>query len=92
MAIKIQGNTIIDDNRNIINAGIATISGITINSGIISAVSGIATFYGNGSNLELPKYITVGVRSGSAVTFSISNSQFNILNRTGGNSIVDITI
>jgi hypothetical protein len=59
MAIKIQGSTIIDDSRNIINAGIATISGVTINSGIVTATgAGIVTYYGDGGNL-------VGVPTGA---------------------------
>ena len=54
MAIKIQGSTIIDDGRSIINAGISTISGVTINSGIITSSnqSGIVTYYGDASNLS----------------------------------------
>ena len=54
MAIKIQGSTIIDDGRSIINAGISTISGVTINTGIITSSSlvGIVTYYGDASNLS----------------------------------------
>jgi hypothetical protein len=54
MAIKIKGSPIIDDNRKIINAGISTISGVTINSGIITSSnqSGIVTYYGDASNLS----------------------------------------
>jgi hypothetical protein len=54
MAIKIKGSPIIDDNRKIIDAGISTISGVTINSGIITSSnqSGIVTYYGDASNLS----------------------------------------
>lgn len=54
MAIKIKGDTIIDDSRNIISAGISTISGVTINTGIITSSSqvGIVTYYGDASNLS----------------------------------------
>ena len=74
MAIKIQGSTIIDDSRKVINAshvgigttnptveldvdgnanisGISTLSGVKISSGIVTAVSGVVTYYGDGSNL-----------------------------------------
>jgi hypothetical protein len=54
MAIKIKGTPIIDDGRSIINAGISTISGVTINTGIITSSSqtGIVTYYGDASNLS----------------------------------------
>ena len=63
MAIKIKQSTIIDDSRNIVNAGIATISGVTINSGIVTASSpaGIVTYYGDGKNLinTFPEIATI---------------------------------
>jgi lipopolysaccharide export system protein LptA len=46
MALKINNNTIIDDNRNIVASG-----NITINAGIVTASSGIVTYYGDGSKL-----------------------------------------
>ena len=54
MAIKIQGSTIIDDSRKIINAGISSISGVSINTGIITSSdpAGIVTYYGDASNLS----------------------------------------
>jgi hypothetical protein len=54
MAIKIKGTPIIDDGRSIINAGISTISGVTINTGIITSSfqAGIVTYYGDASNLS----------------------------------------
>jgi len=54
MAIKIQGTTIIDDSRKIINAGISSISGVSINTGIITSSDqvGIVTYYGDASNLS----------------------------------------
>ena len=54
MAIKIQGTTIIDDSRKIINAGISSISGVSINTGIITSSdqAGIVTYFGDASNLS----------------------------------------
>lgn len=54
MAIKISNSTIIDDSRRIIDAGISTISGVTINTGIITSSdpTGIVTYYGDASNLS----------------------------------------
>ena len=54
MAIKIKGEPIIDDSRKIINAGISSISGVSINTGIITSSdpTGIVTYYGDASNLS----------------------------------------
>ena len=54
MAIKIKGEPIIDDGRSIINAGISSISGVSINTGIITSSdqAGIVTYYGDASNLS----------------------------------------
>lgn len=57
-------------------------------AGIVSATS----YYGDGANLTIPKYITVGVRSGIAVTFTPSTNSFNVLNRSGGNTSVNINL
>lgn len=46
MAIKISGNDIIDNSRNLVNTG-----NITINAGIVTASAGIVTYYGDGSKL-----------------------------------------
>jgi len=57
MAIKISNSTIIDDSRNIINAtnaeitGISTLGNVNISSGIITATTGVVTYYGDASNL-----------------------------------------
>jgi hypothetical protein len=58
MAIKISGTTVIDDSRNIINTenlsatGISTLGTLEISSGIVTATSGIITYYGDGSQLD----------------------------------------
>lgn len=76
MAIKIQGNTIIDDGRNIVNAGIATISGVTINSGIItSSNSGVVTYYGDGSKLSNVSANTSGYATTSGVATALQTSR-----------------
>ena len=59
------------------------------NSGIVSATS----FYGDGSNLSglsLSKDLTIGVRTGAAVTFSVTGSSFNVINRAGGDVSISI--
>lgn len=56
--------------------------------GVVSATS----YFGDGSNLAIPKFLTIGVRSGTAVTFSVFNNTFSVLNRSGGNTSVDINL
>jgi len=49
-------------------------------SGVVTATS----FYGDGSNLTgLTKILTIGVRTGTAVTFSLTGSSFNVSGRSG---------
>ena len=40
------------------------------------------------STVSVDRFLTIGVRSGAAVTFSIADSSFNVQNRAGG----DVTI
>ena len=42
------------------------------------------------STIEPSRVLTIGVRSGTAVTFSISGGSFNIPNRAGGNTSIDV--
>ena len=58
-------------------------------SGIVSATK----FVGDGSiltGLQLSKELTIGVRVGAAVTFTVTGSSFNVLNRSGGNVPISI--
>jgi len=42
------------------------------------------------STISVSQNLTIGVRSGSAVTFSITGSSFNIPNRAGGNTSINV--
>jgi len=42
------------------------------------------------STIETTRTLTIGVRSGTAVTFSISGGSFNIPNRAGGNTAINV--
>tara|TARA_B100000287_G_C20434880_1_gene703088 strand:+ start:186 stop:848 length:663 start_codon:yes stop_codon:yes gene_type:complete len=42
------------------------------------------------STIETSRTLTIGVRSGVAVTFSISGGSFNVPNRAGGNTSIDV--
>ncbi len=50
-----------------LNGNNNSINGVTINAGIVSAVSGIITYYGDGSSLNLTGNTTAGVSSTSSV-------------------------
>jgi len=50
-----------------LNGSNNSINGVTINAGIVSAVSGIVTYYGDGGNLDLSSNTTAGVSSTSSV-------------------------
>ena len=51
MAIKISGTTVIDESRQLSVTGISTLGTVKISSGIVTAISGIVTYYGDGSQL-----------------------------------------
>ena len=42
------------------------------------------------STIETSRTLTIGVRSGAAVTFSISGGSFNVVNRAGSNVAIDV--
>ena len=52
-------------------------------SSVTAPVSGLAT-------VTSPQSITIGVRVGTAVTFSLTGSTFNIPNRAGGNTAISV--
>lgn len=94
MAIKISGNTVIDDGRQLNVTGINTLGNVRISSGIITAVSGIVTYYGDGSNLQ---GVVSGVElksAGSSVGTGITSINFasgaTLTNASGGISTVTI--
>jgi hypothetical protein len=95
MAIKITNTTVIDNSRNLTNiqnfssSGIATIAGsVKISSGIVTAVTGIITYFGDGSKLSGVSaggggsVLSVGRRSGIA-SISVSSGSTTLLLRTG---------
>ena len=47
----VHSSGLIGSNLNIASSGISTLSGVKISSGIVTAVSGVVTYYGDGSNL-----------------------------------------
>ena len=52
-------------------------------SSVTAPVSGLAT-------VTTSKQLTIGVRVGGAVTFSITGNTFNVPNRAGGNTAISV--
>ena len=50
---------------------------------VTAPVSGLST-------VTINKELTIGVRSGAAVTFTITGNTFNVINRAGGNVAIDV--
>ncbi len=60
---------------------------------VVTGVMTATSFKGDGSaltGLQLSKELTIGVRVGAAVTFTVTGSSFNVLNRSGGNVPISI--
>jgi hypothetical protein len=78
----------VDDNYNVgINTTIPTEKLDVV--GVVSATK----YYGDGSELtgvSVSNTLTIGVRTGTAVTFSISGSSFNVLAKGGGNVPINV--
>ena len=67
--------------------GIKTTTNVKI--GIITATS-FVTSDGTELGATLIPQLTIGVRSGAAVTFNVSDSSFNVVNRAGSNVAIDL--
>ena len=52
-------------------------------SSVTAPVSGLST-------VTTAQTLTVGMRAGAAVTFSITGSSFNVSNRAGGNTVINV--
>ncbi len=65
--------------------GIKTTTDVTV--GIITASSFLNP---DGSAFGVTSQLTIGVRSGAAVTFSVSGSSFNVVNRAGSDVAIDL--
>jgi len=61
-----------------------SITAINFNGATVSTpVAGLAT-------VSVAQNLTIGVRAGTAVTFSISGNTFNVPNRAGGNTSINV--
>ena len=67
---------------NSVGTGVTNIDFVGFSS-VTAPVSGLAT-------VTTSKTLTIGVRSGSAVTFNITGNTFNVPNRAGGNTAISV--
>ena len=67
---------------NSVGTGVTNIDFVGFSS-VTAPVSGLAT-------VTTSKQLTIGVRVGSAVTFTITGNTFNVPNRAGGNVAIDV--
>lgn len=92
MAIKISNVPVIDNDRNILNvqnlssSGVSTIGTLSVNSGIVTASTGIVTYYGDGQYLTGISAglgsMTIGRRTSAAI-INVSAGSTEILTRSG---------
>ncbi|NBV27479.1 hypothetical protein EBS02_00435 [bacterium] len=109
MAIKISNTTVIADSRSLTNivdvssSGISTLGTVKISNGIVTATSGVVTYYGDGKFLT---GVGVGIQSGgqqigagitqlnfvgTGNTFRVSGNTVDIGIAGGGGSGVSTT-
>ena len=70
-------------------AGVGIKTTTNVNIGIITATSFVRSDGRVLGDLITPQ-LTIGVRSGAAVTFTVSDSSFNVVNRAGSNVAIDL--
>jgi len=92
--VSIGGTLTYEDVTNVDAVGVVTArTGIKVLGGGINAV-GIVTATdfkkADGSSVGAATQVTIGVRSGAAVTFAATGSSFNVVNRAGGNVAINL--
>ena len=92
--VSIGGTLTYEDVTNVDAVGVVTArTGIKVLGGGINAVGVVtATDFkkADGSSVGAATQVTIGVRSGAAVTFAATGSSFNVVNRAGGNVAINL--
>ena len=92
--VAIGGTLTYEDVTNVDAVGVVTArTGIKVLGGGINAVGVVtATDFkkADGSSVGAATQVTIGVRSGAAVTFAATGSSFNVVNRAGGNVSINL--
>ena len=92
--VSIGGTLTYEDVTNVDAVGVVTArTGIKVLAGGANAVGVVtATDFkkADGSSVGAATQVTIGVRSGAAVTFAATGSSFNVVNRAGGNVAINL--
>ena len=78
--VSIGGTLTYEDVTNVDSVGVITARKGIVSSGVITATDFKKA---DGSSVGAATQVTIGVRSGSAVTFSATGSSFNVVGRSG---------
>lgn len=86
--VSIGGTLTYEDVTNVDAIGVITARQGIVSSGVITATDFKKA---DGSSLGgAATQVTIGVRSGAAVTFAATGSSFNVVNRAGGNVAINL--
>ena len=92
--VAIGGTLTYEDVTNVDAVGVVTArTGIKVLAGGVNVVGVVtATDFkkADGSSVGAATQVTIGVRSGAAVTFAATGSSFNVVNRAGGNVSINL--
>ena len=92
--VSIGGTLTYEDVTNVDAVGVVTArTGIKVLAGCANVVGVVtATDFkkADGSSVGAATQVTIGVRSGAAVTFAATGSSFNVVNRAGGNVAINL--
>ena len=92
--VSIGGTLTYEDVTNVDAVGVVTArTGIKVLSGganVVGVVTATDFKKADGSSVGAATQVTIGVRSGAAVTFAATGSSFNVVNRAGGNVAINL--
>ena len=92
--VSIGGTLTYEDVTNVDAVGVVTArTGIKVLAGganVVGVVTATDFKKPDGSSVGAATQVTIGVRSGAAVTFAATGSSFNVVNRAGGNVAINL--
>ena len=92
--VSIGGKLTYEDVTNVDAVGVVTArTGIKVLAGganVVGVVTAADFKKADGSSVGAATQVTIGVRSGAAVTFAATGSSFNVINRAGGNVAINL--
>ena len=92
--VSIGGTLTYEDVTNVDAVGVVTArTGIKVLAGganVVGVVTATDFKKTDGPSVGAASQVTIGVRSGAAVTFAATGSSFNVVNRAGGNVAINL--